>query len=337
MADEDIQYASVVFKNKKQPQPKSPNKEETIYAEVKMQNETPQESSDSKVNWIFYSLFNYCCLVKINNFIQQENLSHSVLLPGLLSEKEAERRRRYYQKLSCCLGTFCIILVLGIIGITVYNVWYHQKELNELKESGAKNKNLTDQINNLTQVSESKIHNLRIEKQELKEKNHNLTKQIQDLEGENRNLKEQIDNMTKTQNELNVSQAQWSIDEYCRKDNRRRCEPCQKGWQPFNSKCYVYNNAKGSNQKNWDEAQQDCKRKVSHLSVVDSQKEKVHLKTISPAEPGIDGYWIGLRAEGSKWKWIDGAELANQDWIKTAAVDGQCVTCLKKEWKSVSC
>lgn len=40
---------------------------------------------------------------------------------GLLSEKEAERRRRYYQKLSCCLRTFCIILVLGIIGITVYS------------------------------------------------------------------------------------------------------------------------------------------------------------------------------------------------------------------------
>lgn len=27
--------------------------------------------------------------------------------------------------------------------------------------------------------------------------------------------------MTKTQNELNVSQAQWSIDEYCRKDNSK--------------------------------------------------------------------------------------------------------------------
>ncbi|XP_054903351.1 C-type lectin domain family 4 member G-like isoform X2 [Poeciliopsis prolifica] len=282
-----------------------------------MQNETPQESSDSK---------------------------------GLLSEKEAERRRRYYLKLACCLGTFCTILLLGIIGVTVYLVWYQQNELNELKESEAKIKDLTDQINNLTEVknvSDSKIHNLTTENQELKkktqelkEKNQNLMNQTQKLEGETRTLKEQLDNIMKTQNELNVSRAQWSIDQYCRKEKGWKCEPCQNGWIFSSSSCYAYNNEPRATQRTWEGAQQDCKGKVSHLVVVNRQEEKNYVKTISPAgkEKEINGYWIGLKAEGTKWKWTDGTELADQSWVNQSAVDGQCVTCLQdKEWQSVNC
>lgn len=37
-----------------------------------------------------------------------------------LSDKKSNSRCRHYQQLACCLGTLCIILVLGIIAVSVY-------------------------------------------------------------------------------------------------------------------------------------------------------------------------------------------------------------------------
>ncbi|KAM4735356.1 asialoglycoprotein receptor 1-like isoform 2-T2 [Anableps anableps] len=238
--------------------------EETDYDEIKMQNETTQQTPDSK---------------------------------GLLSEKEAEIKRRYRQMLALCFGTFCIILVLGIIRVT---------------------------------VNQTMIENLMVG-------NQKLENQYQKLEKEKKTLKEQIENMAKTQNELNVSGAQWSIDEYCRKDNQRKCEPCQKGWIFFQSSCYAYNDAEERNRRSWDEAQDDCRGKVSQLTVVANEAEKNYVNTMSHNHKGIEGCWIGLRAENRTWKWIDGTELTNH-WIKQDAVDGQCVTSLEnREWRSESC
>ncbi|XP_015224585.1 PREDICTED: uncharacterized protein LOC107080889 [Cyprinodon variegatus] len=46
---------------------------------------------------------------------------------------------------------------------------------------------------------------------------HQVKKQNHESEGEKETLKEQIEKLKETQNELNVSRAQWSIDEYCPK------------------------------------------------------------------------------------------------------------------------
>ncbi|MEQ2245201.1 hypothetical protein ILYODFUR_025175 [Ilyodon furcidens] len=181
---------------------------------------------------------------------------------GLSSEKEAASRRRYCQTLACCLGTFCIILVLGIIVI----------------------------------VYKSKNENLTVENKELK-------KQNQELEGEKKTLKEQIENLQDTQNELNVSRAHWSIDAYCpKKTTERKCNPCQEGWITFQTSCYAYNNAKNPHQRSWDGAQENCREKASHLTVVANQQEKDHINETSPAETEINGCWIGLRAVQGKWK-----------------------------------
>ncbi|XP_054902977.1 C-type lectin domain family 12 member B-like isoform X2 [Poeciliopsis prolifica] len=199
---------------------------------------------------------------------------------GLLSDEE-KRRFCWFKQLACCFGTLCVILVLARFGVSVF---LHKSKLNQLEKTN----------------------------QELNDKNQNLINQTQNLEGETRILKEQLDNMMKTQIELNVSQAQWSIDQYCRKEKGRKCEPCQKGWDPFSSSCYAYNDEPRATQRTWEEAQQDCKGKVSHLVVVHSQEEKNYVNTISPAGTEIKGYWIGLKAEGTKWKWTDGTELADQ-------------------------
>ncbi|XP_007545186.1 C-type lectin domain family 17, member A-like [Poecilia latipinna] len=105
------------------------------------------------------------------------------------------------------------------------------------------------------------------------------------------------------------------------------------------SSCYAYNNYKPPNQRTWEEAREDCRRKNSDLTVVSNQTEKDHVNTQSPSEEGINGYWIGLRAVEGTWKWIDGSNLTDQTWIQQqAATDGYCVTSLNgRGWNTAIC
>uniref|UniRef100_A0A3B3VF05 C-type lectin domain-containing protein n=1 Tax=Poecilia latipinna TaxID=48699 RepID=A0A3B3VF05_9TELE len=211
-----------------------------------------------------------------------------------------------YKKLACCFGILCVILVLAMFG---------------------ENATLTQQNQNLT-----------TELDQVKKIN-------QELQTEKKNLTEQVESMKKTWNEQNVSQAQWIIDEYCPKsintDKKRQCASCQKGWLHYQSSCYVVNNeAELKNQKTWEEAREDCRGKSSDLTVVGNEEEKVKTDEVNFwVDKNINGYWIGLRAEGGRWKWINGSDLTNQAWIpQQQATDGRCVTSLQnREWKSVSC
>ncbi|XP_039661858.1 C-type lectin domain family 17, member A-like isoform X2 [Perca fluviatilis] len=54
------------------------------------------------------------------------------------------------------------------------------------------------------------------------------------------------------------------------------------------------------------------------------------------------GSWIGLRAEGGRWKWIDGSDLTESVSYRIQeprpAADGQCAfTNVKDRWTSESC
>ncbi|XP_016517583.1 C-type lectin domain family 4 member G-like isoform X2 [Poecilia formosa] len=189
------------------------------------------------------------------------------------------------------------------------------------------------------------LNQLKTKEAALIEKIQNLTTELdqvkkinQELQTEKKNLTEQIESMKKTWNEQNVSQAQWIIDQYCPKDKNRQCVSCQKGWLHSQSSCYAVNNVEPKNQKTWEEARENCRGKSSDLTVVGNEEEKTFLKGNSWVDKNIKGYWIGLRAEGGRWKWIDGSDLTNQAWIQQPATDGRCVTSLQnREWKSVSC
>ncbi|XP_014874885.1 C-type lectin domain family 4 member G-like [Poecilia latipinna] len=291
MAEDEVQYASVTFKRKRQP--RADKQEEVVYDEVKIPSQTAQPTSDTK---------------------------------GLLSDEEKRRFCRY-KKLACCFGILCVILVLAMFGVFVFLYKSKLKEL-EINQAALLKENAT-----LTQQNQ----NLTTELDQVKKIN-------QELQTEKKNLTEQVESMKKTWNEQNVSQAQWIIDEYCPKsintDKKRQCASCQKGWLHYQSSCYVVNNeAELKNQKTWEEAREDCRGKSSDLTVVGNEEEKTFLKGNSWVDKNINGYWIGLRAEGGRWKWINGSDLTNQAWIpQQQATDGRCVTSLQnREWKSVSC
>ncbi|XP_028435639.1 C-type lectin domain family 17, member A-like [Perca flavescens] len=129
-----------------------------------------------------------------------------------------------------------------------------------------------------------------------------LTAVNQELETERNNSRGPIQN---------ISRAQWSIDEYCPKlNNERQCRACQKGWTLFKSSCYLINDADPPEEKTWEEAREDCRSRSSDLVVVHDEDELDVLI--------FNGWsWIGLRAEGGTWKWIDGSDLTESDWIPT--------------------
>ncbi|XP_069034567.1 C-type lectin domain family 10 member A-like [Embiotoca jacksoni] len=257
---EDVNYTSVVFKNKNRSRPETKNKEETVYDEVKEKKNSTEQSPDT-------------------------------------NDKKADGRRRHYRLLACCLATFCVILLLGIIAICVY-----------------KKMNLTMQ-------------------------NQKLETQNQELEMEKRNLTNQINDKTTKGNELNISRAQWSIDAYCpRKGAGRQCTSCQLGWKLFKSSCCVVLDYQTStDRKTWEEAQEHCKIRSSDLVVVDNAEEKKYVRDNNYDRPENEGYWIGLKAEDGKWKWVDGSDLADSSWIENPT-DGHCVISRQTQgWKSVNC
>ncbi|XP_038566355.1 C-type lectin domain family 10 member A-like isoform X2 [Micropterus salmoides] len=203
----------------------------------------------------------------------------------------------------------------------------------------AENQNLTSQNTKLSAENQnltSQNTKLSAENQNVTSQNRQLETRNQELQTERNNVTEQILNMEKKWNEFNVSRAQWSIDAYCPKENQnRQCKPCQDGWLPSQSSCYAINDPDVSGQKTWEEARENCRGKISDLVVIVDQTEKTFIETKSWS-PG--GYWIGLRAEDGKWKWVDGSVLTENSWIQQPATNGQCVISVQTEgWKSVSC
>ncbi|XP_035991308.1 C-type lectin domain family 10 member A isoform X2 [Fundulus heteroclitus] len=254
-----------------------------------------------------------------------------------------------FSKFFPLLAAYWLILLVVIL----LHIHFHliaQSELKQLKANQTllleENYNLTDLNKKLSSDLNIYIHNLTQQEVNLLKENRILMTELDEVINKNEELRrekkiltEQIETMEKTWNEQNVSRAQWSIDHYCPKGNNgRSCTSCQNGWANKFSSCYAYNDAKPSDQRNWEGAREDCRTKNSDLTVVFDQTEKDYVNTQSPVINGIQGYWIGLRAEGGKWRWIDGSELTNQTWIQQQPVDGQCVTSLQgREWRSVSC
>ncbi|KAM4581432.1 uncharacterized protein PAE49_005986 isoform 2-T2 [Odontesthes bonariensis] len=230
----------------------------------------------------------------------------------------------------------CWLILLVIITLRIYFTSITSENNTKLT---LENQQLTVQMNNLTQasdVSENKITNLTAENKNLSKQNQELNTQNQELEADRKNLTEQVQTMEAKQVEFNVSRAQWSIDAYCpKKKNARTCKQCEKGWLLITSSCYAVNDHKPNKRRSWEGAREDCRGKGSDLVVVGDNPEKTSVNRMIWKTPG---FWIGLKAENGKWKWVDGSVLADNSWITQEPQDGRCVILVKdKGWKSVSC
>ncbi|XP_039974088.1 C-type lectin domain family 12 member B isoform X2 [Xiphias gladius] len=320
MAEEDVSYASVVFKTKKNPPPVAIKEEETVYDEVNMRGNISQPAVDK-------------------------------------NDKGANNRRGHFQQVACAFGITCVILLMGIVAVSVYlTTLSHENdtsELSQLKDNQttllAENHNLTNLNNKLISENENlrrdhndlkvQFDNLTLSYNVSESKITNLTVENQDLKAQWNNLTQQLRNMQTNLNELNVTRAQWSINAYCPKQQTgRKCEPCQDGWLLSQSSCYAINDPEPKDQKTWEEAQQNCIGKNSDLAVVLNDKEKRFISDKSWGSSGTNGYWIGLRVEGGTWKWLDGRNLTKSSWIQRPPEKDHCAISVKdRGWESVSC
>ncbi|XP_028282385.1 CD209 antigen-like protein C isoform X2 [Parambassis ranga] len=169
---------------------------------------------------------------------------------------------------------------------------------------------------------------------------HNLQLKNQQLEMDKKNLTAQLENKETAEMALNISRAQCTYDQYC-KINAEKNQGCQDGWEKsFESNCYAVTNAAPPDQRSWEEARENCRGKVSDLVFVVNDAEKRFVRDHSWPIGGVDhGYWLGLRVEDGKWKWVDGSDLTDLSWIQQLPANkDQCAISFRNEaWRSVNC
>ncbi|XP_036930609.1 asialoglycoprotein receptor 1-like isoform X1 [Acanthopagrus latus] len=227
----------------------------------------------------------------------------------------------------------CWVILIVIMALRIYFTSVISAETTQ--RNNQLNENLTTllEINlNLTNINHqlnATVKNLMVQFDKLNKScaaltTNKMTEKVQDMESE-----------------FNVSRAQWSIDQYCplKRDVRVQCYPCQVGWSQEKSSCYTASLSLPDYQKTWDEAQADCKEKISNLAVINNDREKEYIVKMGWNNKEINGYWIGLRVVDGKWTWVDGSDLTDISWIQPATpTEGHCAISVQNQGlKSVSC
>ncbi|KAF7643033.1 hypothetical protein LDENG_00246170 [Lucifuga dentata] len=293
MENADINYASVVFKNAKNPAPEGKKQEEAVYAQVKTRRETNEKTANKHGKKQEETVYDE---VKTRSETNEQPANKHA---GFSPDGKAANKGHQCRHLACCLGILCVILLSAISAIAVYlTTVFHDSDaelLSDLKQYKHNqtallelNQNLTKIISNLSSANENmrreqtnmtiQITNLRRNNAVLKSQNTKVSAENKWLKINIKTLNTQIDDMTRQKNERNITLAQWSIDAYCPKSKERKCKACQDGWNEvrYNSSCYaVIDTSDVSLWRSWEEAQEDCRNKGSDLAVIGSQQELV--------------------------------------------------------------
>ncbi|XP_034059787.1 C-type lectin domain family 1 member B-like [Gymnodraco acuticeps] len=165
--------------------------------------------------------------------------------------------------------------------------------------------------------------------------NAKQTAEIKTLTSQKDGLTKQIQEMETNWNELNVSRAQWSINEYCKEDEVKQCRPCEMNWRYREPSCYSFNDVGPTKRLTWEEAREYCRALNADLAAAHNLTEK---NIINYYSISTDGSWIGLRVKDGKWKWEDGSDLTNSSWVDPPT-EGHCAISVLRiqTWLSVSC
>ncbi|XP_025904715.1 C-type lectin domain family 4 member K-like [Nothoprocta perdicaria] len=86
------------------------------------------------------------------------------------------------------------------------------------------------------------------------------------------------------------------------KQRKELLQRLSSGWKYHDGKIYYFS----SDRKPWQDAEDFCVSKRSHLVSVTSAAEQEFLAQ----EAGKEFYWIGLTESGTEgsWRWVDGTE-----------------------------
>ncbi|XP_078143545.1 C-type lectin domain family 10 member A-like isoform X3 [Centroberyx gerrardi] len=130
--EEEVNYASVVFKANKASSPKAKSEEETVYDEVKVQENKTNQTADT---------------------------------PGVLPAGKSSGSCHHVQVVAWCLGILCVILLSAVIALCVYCNLTRDKGILESRNTNLTTENL--QLKTEKSDLERRIENMTRERNEL--------------------------------------------------------------------------------------------------------------------------------------------------------------------------
>ncbi|XP_058626524.1 CD209 antigen-like protein D [Onychostoma macrolepis] len=193
-----------------------------------------------------------------------------------------------------CLMLLCVLLLTAVIvlGVNLHNM---------IEEFYIKNKNLTDEI------------------EELKNRKHSLDKNITELSATNKHLIEQKPDLQKKIDEL------WN--QISKMD----------GWDCYQSSLYYVTSEK----KSWTESRRDCTERGADLIIINNRQEQDFVKKKNKEMSGGSEIWIGLTEVEDTWKWVDGSTLTPGFWASGEPSDSSgnedCAVNLSSGFADYSC
>ncbi|XP_041443093.1 C-type lectin domain family 4 member G isoform X4 [Xenopus laevis] len=304
---------------------------------------------------------------KIQQEPKEENLS-----PKFLKATETLRTQR---RLLMILVTLLVLAFIFLIILTSLMFIYYSMVSSQLKQQDEEKDNLLTQITTINQTIDEQKANLLTQisttKQTLdKQKTNILTQitamqqtldsmvssQLKQQDEEKANLLTQITTINQTIDKqktnilTQITAMQQTLDSRISESMRSTKQDilqtienekpkCDSNWKAFDGSCYYIVTTK----KNWDNAQETCKSMNSDLVIINSDRKKNFLESITDSSY----FWIGLKRDKNnkdEWRWVDGTYYypPQRFWLKGEPNNDQgredCVHMWKeKKWNDVFC
>ncbi|XP_041443095.1 C-type lectin domain family 4 member G isoform X6 [Xenopus laevis] len=286
---------------------------------------------------------------KIQQEPKEENLS-----PKFLKATETLRTQR---RLLMILVTLLVLAFIFLIILTSLMFIYYSMVSSQLKQQDEEKDNLLTQITTINQTIDEQKANLLTQisttKQTLdKQKTNILTQitamqqtldsmvssQLKQQDEEKANLLTQITTINQTI-DSRISESMRSTKQDILQTIENEKPKCDSNWKAFDGSCYYIVTTK----KNWDNAQETCKSMNSDLVIINSDRKKNFLESITDSSY----FWIGLKRDKNnkdEWRWVDGTYYypPQRFWLKGEPNNDQgredCVHMWKeKKWNDVFC
>ncbi|XP_041443099.1 hepatic lectin-like isoform X2 [Xenopus laevis] len=237
--------------------------------------------------------------------IQQEPKEEN-LSPKFLKATETLRTQR---RLLMILATLLVLAFIFLIILTSLMFIYYSMVSSQLKQQDEEKDNLLTQITTINQT--------------IDEQKANLLTQI---------------STTKQTLDSRISESMRSTKQDILQTIQNEKPKCDSNWKAFDGSCYYIVTTK----KNRDDAQATCKSMNSDLAIINSDRKKNFLESITDSSY----FWIGLKRDKNnkdEWRWVDGTYYypPKRFWMEgepnNAVGSEDCVHMCEKKWNDIFC
>ncbi|XP_041443101.1 C-type lectin domain family 4 member G isoform X1 [Xenopus laevis] len=257
---------------------------------------------------------------KIQQEPKEENLS-----PKFLKATETLRTQR---RLLMILATLLVLVFIFLIILTSLMFIYYSMVSSQLKQQDEEKDNLQTQITTINQTIDEQKANLLTQISTTKET----------LDKQKTNILTQITAMQQTL-DSRISESMRSTKQDILQTIQNEKPKCDSNWKAFDGSCYYIVTTK----KNRDDAQATCKSMNSDLVIINSDRKKNFIESITDSSY----FWIGLKRDKNnkdEWRWVDGTYYypPQRFWMEGEPNNGSgsedCVHIWKqKKWNDVFC